>query len=196
MLKSAYQMIKLTFGELFFALKHMPNKKNTQTVKEIKEKVAKAKSIIFTDYKGLDSNKANELRAKMLEEGVELTVAKNTLLNIALKEEKLDVEKVKDQLKGPTLALFSYKDSVSPLKALAEFIKKIELPVIKGAFIEKEYFNSEKVIEISKLPSKDQLISQVVWGLKSPLSGFVNVLGGSQRKLVYALSALAKKKQG
>jgi len=196
MLKSAYQMIKLTFGELFFALKHMPNTKNTQTVKEIKEKVAKAKSIVFTDYKGLDSNKANELRAKMLEEGVELTVAKNTLLNIALKEEKLDVEKVKGHLKGPTLALFSYKDSVSPLKALAEFIKKVELPVIKGAFIEKEYFNAEKVIEISNLPSKDQLISQVVWGLKSPLSSFVNVLGGSQRKLVYALSALAKKKQG
>src|SRR3989344_4032019 len=146
MLKSAYQMIKLTFGELFFALKHMPNTKNTQTVKE--------------------------------------------------KEEKLDVEKVKGHLKGPTLALFSYKDSVSPLKALAEFIKKVELPVIKGAFIEKEYFNAEKVIEISNLPSKDQLISQVVWGLKSPLSSFVNVLGGSQRKLVYALSALAKKKQG
>src|SRR3990167_8582642 len=123
----------------------MPNSKNTQTVKEIKEKVSKAKSIVFTDYKGLDANKANELRAKMLEEGVELTVAKNTLLNIALKEEKFDAEKVK---------------------------------------------------EISNLPSKDQLISQVVWGLKSPLSGFVNVLGGSQRKLVYALSALAKKKQG
>jgi len=174
----------------------MPNTKNTQTVKEIKEKVAKSKSIIFTDYKGLNANKANELRAKMLEEGVELTVAKNTLLNIALKEEKLDAEKVKDHLKGPTLALFLYKDSISPLKALVEFIKKAELPVIKGAFIEKEYTTADKVLEISKLPSKEQLIAQVVWGLKAPLSGFVNVLGGSQRKLVYALSALAKKKQG
>ena len=172
----------------------MPNNKNKEVVKDLKSKVAKAKSIVFTDYKGLASNKMNDLRAQMREQDVEIVVAKNTLLKIALKEENYNIDSVKSILKDNTAALISYSDAIAPLKALFEFVKKNELPKVKAAYIEKDFNNAVQVELMSKLPSKDVLLAQVVGGMKSPLVGFVNVLSGSQKKLVYALSAIAKQK--
>ena len=172
----------------------MPNKKNIDSVKNLREKVAKAKSIIFADFKGLSSNHTNDLRQQMSDQGAEVSVTKNTLLKIALKEENKEVEGAAEHLKGNTVAIFSYTDAIAPLKPLVEFAKKFELPKIKAAIIDGKLTTAEQVDVISKLPSREQLISQFVGGLKSPLSGIVNVFQGNQRKLVYALKAIADKK--
>lgn len=163
--------------------------KNIETVKDLKEKVARAKSIILADYRGLSAQAANDLRAKLKTEDSEMVIAKNTLLKVALEEDK-----VKEDLEGPTMAVFSYADPLSPIKALFEFAKKLELPKIKSAIIEGIYAGKDRVEEIKNIPPKEQLLGQVVGTMKSPLSGFVNVLGGVHRKFVYALNAISKKK--
>jgi large subunit ribosomal protein L10 len=171
----------------------MPNQKNKDTVKNLREKVAKAKSIILTDFKGLNSNATNDFRAKMLEQQAEVTVAKNTLLKKALEEEKVDTELLAEHLKGNTAAIFSYNDALSPIKPLVEFAKKFELPKIKAAIIEGIFTTGEQVETISKLPSKEQLLAQIVGTMSRPLTGFVTVLKGTQRKFVYAIKAIADK---
>lgn len=173
----------------------MPNKENTDIVKSLKDKVSRSKSVIFTDYLGLSAQAVNELRARMKEADAEVVVAKNTLIKVALKDEKMDISQVENDLEGPTAAIFSFTDPISPIKALYEFAKKFELPRIKSAFIEGAYNTSSQVEIIKDLPSREQLLGQVVGGLKSPLSGFVGVLGGVQRKFVYALNAIAEKKK-
>lgn len=173
----------------------MPNAKNQNIVEEIKGKIAKAKSVVLTDYIGLTAGQANELRAKMKENNAEVLVAKNTLIKVALKEQNLSDPKADEDLNGPTAAIFSFGDPIAPIKALFEFAKKVELPKVKSAFIEGAYNNAQQVEIIKDLPSKEQLLGQVVGGLKSPLSGFVGVLGGVQRKFVYALNAIADKKK-
>lgn len=175
----------------------MPNQKNKDTLDTIKEKVAKAKSVIFAEYHGLSSNQVNELRSKIKESGAELSVAKNTLLKIALKEnfsEKAGVENVEKELKGPVATIFAYEDAIAPIKVLTQFAKTLELPRIKGGIIDGEFASAEKIGILSNLPSREELLAKLVGVLKSPLFGFVNVLGGNQRKLVYALSAIAEKK--
>lgn len=174
----------------------MPNLKKTESVKNLREKVSKAKSIIFADFKGLNSNSTNELRQQMRDKNAEVSVSKNTLLKIALKEEKAPVDKLEEHLKGNTVAIFSYNDAISPLKPLVEFSKKFELPKIKAAIIDGVFASAEQVDTISKLPSREQLIAQVIGTMKSPLSGFVNVLSGSKRKFVYAIKAIAESKGG
>ncbi len=173
----------------------MPNAKNQEIVKKLSDKVSKAKSIYFADLKGLKSNDANDLRAKLLEQKAEVAVAKNTLLEIALKEGKHDVEVLQTVLKGQTTAIFSYEDAIAPLKALFDFAKKIDLVKVKAGIVDGKYAGADEVETLSKLPSKEQLIAQVIGTMKSPLTGFVNVLGGTQRKFVYAMAALAKKKE-
>lgn len=164
--------------------------KNIETVKSLKEKAAKAKSIILADYRGLSAQSTNDLRAKLKAEDSEMVIAKNTLLKVAFEEDE-----VKGDLEGPTMAVFSYADPVSPIKALFEFTKKLELPKIKSAIIEGIYAGKERVEEIKNIPAKEQLFGQIVGTMKSPLSGFVNVLGGVHRKFVYALNAISKKEK-
>jgi len=92
------------------------------------------------------------------------------------------------------MAVLSFEDAISSIKTIFEFARKLELPKIKSALIEGVYADSARVEEIKNIPSKEVLLSQVVGNLKSPLSGFVNVLGGVHKKFVYALGAVAKKK--
>ena len=61
----------------------MPNQKNIQSVKDLSEKLSKAKSIYFTDYLGLNVTDVTNLRKKFFDGNVEYIVVKNTLLKIA-----------------------------------------------------------------------------------------------------------------
>lgn len=169
----------------------MPNKENIQKVKDISQKVEKASSIIFFEYKNLGSNIVNDLRRKTEQVSAEIIVAKNTLVKIALGDRKAD----ESDLKGQTGVLFSFGDSIIPLKALFDFAKKFDSLKIKGAFIDGVYYADDKVARISQLPSKVELISRMLNGFNSPLYGFVNVMKGTGSKFVFALSAIAKKKE-
>lgn len=175
----------------------MPNQTNKDIVKDLKEKVAKAKSITFTDYIGLSSNNVNDLRRKLEDGNSEMIVAKNTLIKNALKEEGVkDVDKLDSHLKGPTAVIFSYNDAVAPLKNIYEFIKTFELPKVKVGLFDGVITSSDQVEAISKLPSKEVLIAKLLGTLKSPLNGTVQVFSGVQRKFVYAVKAIADKKGG
>lgn len=173
----------------------MPNEKNIQNVKELREKVANAKSMVFAEYHGLGANLMNELRATVRETGAEISIAKNTLLKLALKEENVDDPKTEEQLKGPMATIFSYEDAIAPIKALTDFIEKHELPTIKSGIIDGKFATASEINILSKLPSKEELLARVVGGLKSPITGFVNVLGGPQRGLVTVLKAISEKKE-
>lgn len=173
----------------------MPNKKNVEKVKQLREKISQSKAVVVADYHGLNVNQVNDLRAKLSEQGMEMNVSKNTLLSIALKEENMEVKEFAQHLKGPTATFFAFEDPIAPIKILFEFNKEFESPVVKAGLIEGAYNDGDKVKILSELPSKDELIARVVGGMKSPLTGFVNVLGGTQRNLVYVLSAIADKKE-
>ena len=172
----------------------MTNQKNTDIVNNLREKIQEAKSITFIDYQGLDVNNINEFRQQMTNQESESVIAKNTLLKLALEDEGIDTKEMNEHLKGPTAAIFSYKDPVAYLKPLFEFIKKISLPKVKFALIEGIFTAADKVEQISELPSRKQLLAQVVGSLKSPLSGLINVIGGNRRKLVTVLSKIADEK--
>ena len=103
----------------------MPNQKNIDLVKIISEKLARAKAVISIEYHKLDANKINDLRSRLASEGSEVSVVKNTLLKIALKEKKAGEELIK-HLDGPNATIFAYGDAISPIKALYAFVKQFE----------------------------------------------------------------------
>jgi len=169
----------------------MPNTQNIQKVKAISQKVEKASSITFFEYKNLGSNAVNDLRRRVEQVSAEMLVAKNTLVKIALGDRRADAS----DLKGQTGIVFSFGDSIAPLKAMFDFAKKSSAIKIKGSFIDGVYYNDQQVVQLSQLPSKLELISKVLAGFKNPMSGFVTVLGGTRSKFVFALSAIAKNKE-
>ncbi|MBD3250350.1 MAG: 50S ribosomal protein L10 [Candidatus Pacebacteria bacterium] len=170
----------------------MPNQHKKQLVQQIKDKLGLAKSVIIVDYSGTDANEQVELRSMINEVGGEMFVTKNSLINIALSKDELA-----EALSGMNALVFSYEDAVSAVKKLFEFKDEHEKLEIKmGLMTDNDtVLTREKVVHLSKLPSKEELVVTLIQRIKGPAYGLVNALSDNQRKLVYALQAIADQKQ-
>ncbi len=161
-------------------------------VKEYSEKIGLAKSIVVLDYKGLKVKDSEELRGKLLENGSELVVTKNSLLKLALKERGIDIPK--EHYTKPLAITFSYQDEVQGVKELDAFAKKHEELEVMGGFMGDEYLEVDRVKALAALPSKEELYAKVVGTIAAPLSGMLNVLSGNIRGLVNVLNQVKEQK--
>jgi len=161
-----------------------------KNIKDLKEKVAKQKSMVFVDFTGLGVAKMTELRKEMKVEDCEFKVAKKTLVQLALKDFNKEIaEKVKE-LQGEIALGFGYKDEIAPFKILGKFSKQNESLKILSGTLEKEFIEQEQAIVLSELPSKQELLAKMVGSISAPVSGFTRVLQGNIRNLVYVLNAI------
>ncbi len=163
-------------------------------VEELTNQIKEAKAVIFTNYRGLTVTDMTTLKKELKKEEANLKVYKKKLVNIALKNagiKDLDVT----QLEGQLAVTVSSQDEVIPAKILAKFSKSNENLKILGGLLGKEIMEAKQVSALAKLPSKEELLAKVVGSLSAPLTGLVNVLQGNQRNLVYALKAIADKKE-
>ena len=161
----------------------MPSQRNVQQLTDLKDRVAKAKSVVFTDNSGLNALGQSLLREKVIAAGGELVIAKNTLLRLAFKSENNEI------LRGPTAILLAYQDEVLPIKVLAGFAKANERPVIKGGLLGNTPLSAEQVMELAKLPNKLELLVKLMQQIQGPAYGLVRTLNGNIQKLVYVLQA-------
>lgn len=169
----------------------MANQKNITIAAELKDKLAKAKAVIITDYRGLTHKQSEEFHRAVKAVDAEYVIVKNSLLAKASQE--TDYELPATDLIGPTAALLAYGDEISPLKELAKFIKATTLPKIKFGFIGKTRYADTDIDRFSKLPSKIELQGQVVSRLSSPLYGLAYSLNYNIQKFVYLLSQINPK---
>ncbi|SDF74750.1 50S ribosomal protein L10 [Sporomusa acidovorans] len=166
-----------------------------QTVAEIKEKLSATKGAVLTNYRGLTVAQDTKLRRKLREAGVEYRVFKNTMTRIAAKE--AGIEGLDSYLEGPTAIAMSSTDPVAPAKIISDFIKenKLQALEVKAGLVEGKVIDVAGVKALSSLPPKEVLVARVLAGMQSPIAGFVNVLAGNLRNLVYALEAVRKQKE-
>lgn len=167
----------------------MPSIKNVQQLELLKQKKTEAKSVVFAHYRGLGVNDVSQLRSQIKDAGGEMLVTKNTLLRLAFADKELD-----KALVGPTAAIFAYEDEIEPLKIVSEFSKKHQLPTLTAGFFDDKVLDLDQVQQLSKLPGKKELQAQLVGTIAAPISGFLNVLQGNTRNLIYALKAVADQK--
>jgi len=165
-------------------------------LKELTNKIDKAKSIIFAKYNGLTVKDNEELRTKLRQENSEYYVAKKTLFGLALKDKAIAGLDVKN-FDGQVAAIFGYTDEVAPAKIVAEFKKdkeKADKIDFVGGILENKFINAAEVMSLAKLPSKQELYAKLVGSINAPVSGFVNALAGNIRNFVQVLKAIEGKK--
>lgn len=155
--------------------------KKKEVVKEIQEKFANAKSVVLSDYRGLNVAETTELREKFREAGVEYKVYKNNLVKLAVKG--TDFEGITADLTGPNAIAFGYEDPVVPAKVIKDFAKEHENLSLKTGIIEGEYFGAEKMLKIAEIPSKDELIVRFLSSIKSPVNNFVYLLNNIKEEM-------------
>lgn len=175
----------------------MPKSKiqKQEIFRDLNERIKKSKSIVFAGFNALGVKDNEMLRSKLREENSEYYVAKKTLLNLALQENKVEVDI--NSLEGKVAAVFSYEDEVASAKILGNFLKdkeKATKVVFLGGVLDGKFLSRVQVEALSKLPAKQELYAKLVGSLNSPISGFVNVMAGNLRSLVTVLKAVAEKK--
>jgi len=159
-------------------------------LKDLKEKISKQKVTIFVDFTGLKVKDIFDLRKKLKMVDSQLKVAKKTLVQIAFKETGLKTEIKK--LKGEIAFVFGLKDEISPAKIIFQFSQINPNLKILGGFLENKFIEAEKIVELAKLPTKEELLGKLVGSISAPISNFANVLKESIKGLIYVLSAIEK----
>ncbi|MBS3812317.1 50S ribosomal protein L10 [Candidatus Bipolaricaulota bacterium] len=171
----------------------MPTELKEKEVQKLQEKFESAVGIVLTDYRGLTANEMNSMRELFTKKGVEYKVVKNTLAAIAAEE--AGFEGLSEQFEGPTGMAVGYDDPVLPFKISTDTADEYDHFTARGGVIEGDLVRPEEVDSISKLSSKDELLSQVAVGLKSPIRKLAYVLKAAVKDLAVVLKQLEEKKE-
>lgn len=150
----------------------MPSEKilaqKQELVEKLTEQLKNATSGVLVDYKGITVEEDTKLRKELREAGIYYSVQKNTMLRFALKNAGL--EELTGVLEGTTAIAISNEDETAPARILGKFAEnskdKFEL---KAGFIGKEVYDQKGVVALSKIPSKETLLAQLVGSLQGPL---------------------------
>ncbi|HRZ95423.1 MAG TPA: 50S ribosomal protein L10 [Candidatus Moranbacteria bacterium] len=167
-------------------------KQKKEIVADLSEKLKNSKAAVFSDFKGLLVKDMMALRKELRKEKIDFKVAKKTLIELALKNAKIDAS-VKN-MEGQLAVAISQEDEVAAAKIMAKVAKGNENLKILGGILEMKFLGKEEIMALSKLPSKDELLAKLVGTLNAPVSGFVNVLAGNIRGLINVLKAVADNK--
>lgn len=163
-------------------------------VAEIQELLSNSKCTILVDFCGLTVAQDTELRRKMREAGVHYNVVKNTLLRIAA--EQAGIEGLEPSLEKNTAIAVSPEDPVAVAKiGLANSAKENKELKVKVGVLDGKVIGADEIKALASLPPKEVLIAKMLGSMNAPISGFVNVLQGTIRNVVYALEAVRKQKE-
>lgn len=164
-----------------------------QAVAEVADKLQRAQSVIVVDYRGLTVDEVTKLRTEFRNAGVEYRVIKNNMLRRAA--DSLDLEGVNDMFLGPTAVAFGYEDPVAPAKILYKFRKDTDKTTIKGGVLDGKAIDEAEVVNLSKLPSKEELLAKMLGSLNAPITKFALALSAVPKGLAVALGQVVEQKE-
>ena len=173
----------------------MPSEKvleqKKQQVAELTETLKAASVGVLVSYSGINVEQDTKLRKQLREANCTYKVVKNSILGRAFEGAGIDGLEV--SLHGTTAIAYAVDDYVSAPKILSECMKTVKSFSIKAGFVDGKVVDDQQIIALAKLPSKETLVAQTLYGLNAPIQGFATVLNGTLRSLVIALNAIAEK---
>lgn len=170
----------------------LSKEKKQKMLTGVTESLKNMKTCVLSDFSNVKVSDIQDLRKKLRETNAYMRVVKNTLFKKALDANKLKIDET--VLTKPLAIAFDENDEVNPAKIIYEKTKEVENLNILGAIVNGEFFGPEKVSELAKMPSREQLYAKVVGSIGAPISGMVNVLAGNLRGLVSVLNQYKEQK--
>jgi large subunit ribosomal protein L10 len=158
-----------------------------QVIGELHEKMAKAKTAIVAEPRGLTVAVVTELRKKLRDNKVEYRVVKNTLAARAAKGTSL--EPLVEKFVGPTAIVMSYDDVVTPAKLLVDFMKDRENFAIRTAVVEGRVIDAKGVQALAKMPGLQELRAQIAAMIAQPATKLARMIGTPGQQLARVLGA-------
>ena len=143
-------------------------------VQAIVEDLTDAQSAVIVNYCGLTVAQDTELRKQLREAGVIYKVCKNTMMKRAF--EGTDFAQLDEYLEGPNAIAISKEDATAPARIICNFAKKAEALEVKAGVVEGSVYDAAGIQELSKIPSREVLLSKLLGSLQSPITNLARVL--------------------
>ena len=151
-----------------------------ETLEQLTQAFKEGKSIVFADYQGMNVAKVANLRKNLRNAGVEYIVSKKTLLKLAAKSVGIELNVA--NLPGMLGAGFAREDEMAGAKIIGDAGKDSPIKLVSGVF-EGKVVDQTYVIALSKLPSKDQLLGQLLSVINGPSAAFARVINARREQL-------------
>lgn len=162
-------------------------------VAQLSSELSNFKLAVLTDYRGLTVAEVQELRRTLAAEGISYRVTKNTLLRLATAAhpELKDIDPA--TFTGPMALAIGSADEVAPARVIFQYAKDHEaLEITGGLTPDGRLLSASDIKALALLPSREQLLAQVVGTIAAPLTSFVGVMAGNVRSIVNVLDAISK----
>ena len=177
--------------QIFLLNMSKTKQQKAQAIESLTGGLKDSKGAVFANFQGLKVADFEALRKQARVEKVQVQVAKKTLVKRVF--EDLGVTADPKTFQGGVVTL-SGPDEIAAAKIVSEFAKSHDTVTIYGGVLEGKFIDASGVKNLAGLPSKHQLLGQLVGTLNAPISGFVNVLGGNLRNLVNVLNNIKEVK--
>jgi large subunit ribosomal protein L10 len=156
-------------------------------ISSLREKLAKAQSLVLTDFRGLTVEADTKLRNEFRANGCEYRVVKNTLLGKAVEGTPMAV--LDPMLAGPTAIAYSFEDPAAPAKVAAKIAKAEQKFTIKGGFVDGKALDAQGVQALSNLPGRDELRATFLATLLAVPQNFLRLTTAAQQNFLLLLAA-------
>ena len=168
---------------------NLPTQHKIDRVSSLKDKLERSTIVVTADYSGISVNEMTELRRRMRASGVEFTIIKNTLMDLAA--EASQRPQLKEIVSGPTAVAFGYDDPLEVAKALADFVRTFRSSLaVRGAIMgDGPVLRAADVTRLAELPSKPQLVAILMGQLQAPIQRLLAVMNGPLQNLDSLLQA-------
>jgi large subunit ribosomal protein L10 len=166
--------------------------KKKRTVDALSE-IFSSNGVYLFDYRGLKVGEMGSLRSRIKALGANVKVLKNRLAIKFFEREKLPIGR--DLFNGPIAVAYSNDKFVETAKVLVDFEKESKKIRIKSGFIERKLVSEKQVLEVAKLPGKEQLLAQLVFSIGMPLRRFGSALSSPLTHMLVLLKNLQDKKE-
>ena len=166
--------------------------KKNEVVADVSKLLQDSKLTVLAKYQGTPVKSMQALRKSARDNGTQIKVVKNRLFLKALESDDRFKEADKSLLTGQLLYAFNAEDEVAPAQKLADFAKsEPQIEFVGALMADGKFLSADEVKTLAKLPSKQQLIAEVVATLLSPVNDITNALSGNLHALLDGVEAKA-----
>ena len=164
-----------------------------EAISQFTEGIGSATNAFVLDFKGITVPQVTELRKQIRETGSEYVVIKNTLALIAVKDTPLT--KLTQHFTGMTAVAYNATDAVALAKVLTKFAKDVPVVQFKAALLGGQPVAASEIQNIANLPSREELVSKLLFMLQFPMRGLATVLAANIRNLAVVIDQVRQQKE-